>query len=160
MRHATGNRTYGGDAVCGEVQSCAGRGGSDDGKQRARHRRSEPAKSEDGSKHKNGDEQRRKMYMVKVAADVVELSDGPVGGTLQTEHLGQNGDANLKSDPRKKAREHGLREEVGDEAELQQTREEQESSGEESDQAGQSNISGACSRSHVDEATAKNGRSG
>ena len=124
------------------------------------HPGSESAKSKDEGKHGDGDKQRGQMYMGQAAADLVELDDGSVGVGCDAEHLAENGDADLKADSSEKAGEHGLGEEVGDEAELQQAREQQKSSGEQSDQAGESNISRAGGGRHVGESAAKDGGCG
>ncbi len=63
------------------------------------------------------------MDVWKSTADLVELEDGFVGIGGDAEHLSEDGDADLEADTGEKSDEHGLGEEVGDEAELEQARE-------------------------------------
>ena len=63
------------------------------------------------------------MDVWKSAADLIELEDGFVGIGRDTEHLSEDGDAYLEADAGEKSDKHGLGEEVGDEAELEQARE-------------------------------------
>ena len=160
VRQAAGYRADDCDAVSGEVPDCAGRGCADDGQHGAGHFGGESAKSEDEGEYGEGDEQRRQMQLREAAADFGELNDGLVGVDLDAEHLAENRDADLKADAGEEADEYGLGEEVGDEAELEQAREQQKTGGEQRHQASQGDVACAGGGRHAGESAAKDRRGG
>ncbi len=90
------------------------------------------------------------------AADFVELYESFVGVDLDAKHLSEHRDANLKPDAGEKSNEHRLGEKVGDEAEFEQARYEQKSSGQQRDQACKRHIACAGSGRHVCDPPAQN----
>ena len=89
--------------------------------------------------------------MRQIVQHLAELKDGPVRGDVQSQHLAQHGDADLKSHAGKEADEDSLREEVGQKSELEQPRRQQEQGRQQRDQAGQLYITSAAQWRHADE---------
>src|ERR1700679_735117 len=100
------------------------------------------------------------MRTVQIATDFVEDADRSAGIGFDAEHLAEDCDTDLKAYSGEEADENSLGEEVGDEAELEQTRKQQKSGGEERDETGQRYISCAGGRGHAGESAAKNGGGG
>ena len=65
------------------------------------------------------------MYLWQAADDLGELLDRPAAVDRHAEHLAEHRDTDLESDAGEKADEHGLREKVREEAELEQPRQQQ-----------------------------------
>src|ERR1700722_15321434 len=93
------------------------------------------------------------------ATDFVELYESFVGVYPYAKHLSEHRDADLEPYAGEKSNEHGLGEKIGDEAEFEQARDEQKSSGEQRDQPCKRHIACAGSGRHSGQSAAKNGRS-
>src|ERR1700693_3201649 len=123
MRKAAGYRADGRDTSTGEVPGCADRRCTDDDQQRAGYFGGKAAESKDKGEDGDGDEQGGKMDLREPAADFEELDGRFAGVSWNADHLPEDRDADLKTYAGEKADEYGSGEKVGDEAELEQARE-------------------------------------
>ena len=78
-----------------------------------------PAEDEHDRHDRPADAKRRHMDVRQTADDLGELLNRPVGVDRDAQHLAEHRDADLEADAGEKADQHGLRKEVGEEAELE-----------------------------------------
>ena len=81
-----------------------------------------------------------------------------MSGDWDSQHLSQHGDADLEPNSGEKAGKHGLGEKVGDEAQFEQSRQQQEPSGKQRNRPRQRNISRAGCGRQAGDSSGEDGR--
>ena len=119
VRKPANDRPDDGDATPCEIPSCARGDCAGDSNQRARHLGSKPVEGKDACQDHCRDKHGREVNLGQATEDPDELSHRLVGVYFQADHLAQHGDAYLKSHAGEKPDQHRLRQEVGQEAELE-----------------------------------------
>ncbi len=109
----------------GEVERRARRHRPDDGEERTGEPRRQRTADEHDHHDRSGETERRPMHVARSPQDEHELIEGVLARDREAEHLAQRRDADLDADAGEEPDQHGLREEIGEEAELEQPREEQ-----------------------------------
>jgi hypothetical protein len=148
VRETARNRPDHGDAAPGEVEDGARRNRARDGEEGTWHARCEDAAAEHHHHHRRRQAQRRSVHVVELADELADLFDGPPAVQRDAHHLPQDGDADLNADAGEESDQHRLREEVGEEAELEQPRRQQADGGQQRHQARQGHVVVAGDRRH------------
>ena len=98
------------------------------------------------------------MYLREARDNLRQLHHGPMGFDRDAQHLAQHRDPDLKANAGEEAGQHGLREEVGNEAQFEQSRNGEESGSHQGHQARQRDIPCAAGVFHAGDASGENRR--
>ena len=98
--------------------------------------------------HQHGQRQRREAGAFQALQELPRLTERAVRGDRDAEHVRQHGDADLAADAGEKPDQHGARQEVGQEPQLEDPRQQQQPGGEQRDHADQRDVLRAAGRRH------------
>ncbi len=149
-----------GDAPAGQIEPGAGDDHPDHHHERDGKPRSEPFSDEDGRNHENRQAEGQRAESRQAFAHLPQLPERPVRLHVDAEHPSEHGDADLDADAGEKADEGGARQEVGEEAQLEDPREQQEAGGQEGQHADQRHVFRARDRRHARKRARKDRRGG
>jgi hypothetical protein len=128
MRKTACHRSDDRNAMPAKIPDCARRRGSDNRYERARHSRRKAAKQKESPHDYGGNGQGRRMHFLQSSTNFSQLQDCSASGNVHTQHFSKYRDSYLEPNSGEKAIEHRLREKVGDEAQFEQSRQQQEPS--------------------------------
>jgi hypothetical protein len=100
------------------------------------------------------------MDLRRLAHHQRELIDAARGMPRHARHIAQHGDADLHADAGEKADQHRARQEIGEKAQFENARDEQQGGGQQRDHRGERRIFRARSRRHRGEPARENGGGG
>ena len=144
----SGHRTDHIDAAAREVVRAARCDPRDDSDERHRQARQRLPTSENRRDHERRYGNRRTMDLGETADELAQLIDGAMRRHGDAEHLAEHGDADLDADAGEESDEHGPRQEIGEESELEEPREQKQRGGEQRERADERHVPLAARRGH------------